>query len=121
MSNSDGILVQSIASAVSEARDEIARRWLERVAERVAVEKEFVFPSENLLDEVPLLINGIARHLGDDTHELSVDLPVVLKARELGQLRHQQGFSARQILWEYEILALIILQLPNNYLPILQK
>ncbi|HET9982275.1 MAG TPA: ATP-binding protein [Longimicrobiales bacterium] len=105
-----GAQVQEIAAALREAREEIARRWLERIAARVAVDKHFVFPSEDLLDEVPVLIEGIARHLGGDDDEISVNTPVVMKARELGRLRHAQGFSGRQILWEYEVLGAVILQ-----------
>lgn len=108
------VQVRSIVSALIGAQDEIARRWLERISARVAVEKDFVFPSEDILDEVPLLIEGIGRHLGDERREISVDTPVVEKARELGRLRHAQGFSARQILWEYEVLGAVILEFVDS-------
>ena len=53
---------------------------------------------------MPLLISGIADYLEDPSDEITVHMPVVAKAMELGSLRHAQGFPVRQILWEYEIL-----------------
>jgi signal transduction histidine kinase len=89
-------------------KEEIVRRWLERVAERVTVDEQFLFPSEDLLDHVPILIEGVAGALVGD-EPISVDTPVVLKAKELGKLRFDQGFSAHQILWEYQLLGSVIL------------
>jgi signal transduction histidine kinase len=89
-------------------KEEIVRRWLERVAERVTVDERFLFPSDDLLNHVPILIEGIASALVGD-EPISVDTPVVLKAKELGKLRFDQGFSAHQILWEYQLLGSVIL------------
>lgn len=86
----------------------IVRQWLARVADRVTVDERFLFPSEDLLDHVPLLIDGLARAVVG-MGPINVDTPVVLKARELGRLRFDQGFSARQILWEYQLLGAVIL------------
>lgn len=106
----DVVKVQSLAAALRANSEEIARRWLERLAARVAVDREFVFPSEDLLDGIPQLIQGIAHHVSEHTEDVSADMTVMLKARELGRLRYEQGFSARQILWEYDLLTAIILQ-----------
>lgn len=107
---SNGTNAGSIATVLKEGSEEIARRWLERVAARVAIDREFVFPSEDLLDGIPLLVEGLGRLLSDPSRDLTIDLPVILKARELGQLRYAQGFNARQILWEYDLLGSIIIQ-----------
>jgi signal transduction histidine kinase len=90
------------------ARRELASRWLERIAHRVAIEKSDIFPTDELLDHVPLLIDGIADYLQDPVNEVSADMPVVAKAMELGALRHKQGFDAYQIFKEYEILGGIL-------------
>jgi signal transduction histidine kinase len=63
-----------------------------------------VFPTDELLDHVPLLMVGIADYLEDPAQEISADVPVVAKAIELGELRYNQGFDAHEILKEYEIL-----------------
>lgn len=106
----NGANVGTAGELLRRSSDEIARRWLERVAARVAIEREYVFPSEDLLDGIPLLVEGIATLLNDEPGDLTADLQVILKARELGQLRYSQGFSARQILWEYDLLGSIISQ-----------
>ena len=73
------------------------------------MEQGFVFPSEDLLDGIPFLIEAIARHVGHEESEIAANLAAQLKARELGRLRYHQGFSARQILWEYEMLSSVML------------
>lgn len=98
---------RSVAALLVREKDEIVRRWLSRVSDRVTVDERFIFPSEDLLDHVPRLIEGIAAAIEGDT-PLTVNTPVVLKAREMGRLRFDQGFSARQILWEYQLLGSVV-------------
>jgi signal transduction histidine kinase len=97
-----------LADRLREGRREVTTRWLTRIADRVSIEKNRIFPSDELLDHVPLLIDGIASYLEDPVNEVSADMPVVAKAMELGALRHAQGFHAYQILKEYEILGGIL-------------
>jgi signal transduction histidine kinase len=97
-------LAAALARMLRAEREELTRRWLERIAARVALDPQRIFPTETLLDHVPLLIDGIAEYLGDPTQEISADVPVIGKAIELGELRFAQGFSAHEILKEYEIL-----------------
>jgi len=97
-----------LAERLRASRRDLAGRWLERIADRVAIDKSEIFPTDELLDHVPLLIDGIADYLQDPVNEVSADMPVVSKAMELGELRHKQGFDAYQILKEYEILGGIL-------------
>ena len=46
----------------------------------------------------------------DPAAEIGVDMPVVAKAMELGELRHKQGFDAYEILKEYEFLGGILFE-----------
>lgn len=101
-------LAAQLAERIREARHDITRRWLERIAARVSIDKNRVFPSDELLDHVPVLIDGIADYIGDPLEEITADLPVVAKAMELGELRLSQGFDAHEILKEYEILGGIL-------------
>jgi signal transduction histidine kinase len=82
----------------------LTMRWLERIAARVSIEKNRVFPSEDLIDHVPILIDGIADYIENPAEEISTDVPVVAKAMELGELRYAQGFDAYQIFKEYDLL-----------------
>lgn len=97
-----------LADRLRESRRGLAKRWLDRIADRVALDPNDIFPSDELLDHVPLLIGGVADYLERPVNEVSADIPVVAKAMELGELRHAQGFDAYQILKEYEILGGIL-------------
>lgn len=101
-------LAGDLADCIRAAREDLVRRWLDRIVDRVSIEPNRVFPSEALLDHVPILIDGIASYLEEPSDEISVDMPVIAKAMELGELRHQQGFDAYEILKEYEILGAIL-------------
>jgi signal transduction histidine kinase len=101
-------LATSLADRLREVTDELTGRWLDRIAARVALEPNRVFPTDELLDHVPLLLLGVAEYLEDPAKEIGADVPVVAKAMELGALRYAQGFDAYQILKEYEILGGIL-------------
>ncbi len=100
-----GILAASLRSA----RNDLTARWLERISARVALEPNRVFPTDDLLNHVPVLVDGIASYLEDPTSIIAADMVVIDKARELGALRHTQGFSQFEILKEFEILGSILL------------
>jgi len=67
-----------------------------------------IFPTEELLNHVPILIDGVADYVESPHVELDAELPVAAKAMELGALRHSQGFDAYEILKELEILGGIL-------------
>ena len=103
-SRTDCTLAAAIAQALRDASDVLARRWLGRIAERVDIEPEQVFPSEHALDELPLVIEGIADFIENPVNEIGTDTLLVTKAMGLGALRHEQGFDVYEILKEYELL-----------------
>jgi len=96
-------LETTLARRLREARDELTVRWLDRITARVSIDPNRVFPTDDLLDHVPLLIDGVADYVEDPAHALAADMPVLAKAMELGALRHAQGFDEYQILKEYEL------------------
>jgi signal transduction histidine kinase len=97
-------LARPLAQALRASRNELTTRWLERIVARVSVERNRVFPSDDLLDHVPLLVDAIADYVEDPADEIAADVPVVAKAMELGALRYSQGFDAYEIFKEYELL-----------------
>jgi signal transduction histidine kinase len=105
-------LAAALAERLRASRRELTTHWLDRIVERVSIDPNRVFPTDELLDHVPLLIDGIASYLENPAAEISIDMPVVGKAMELGALRHAQGFDAYEILKEHEILGGILF----NYL-----
>lgn len=101
-------LASLLADRLRKAKRELVRRWLKRIEARVTLSAKEVFPTESLLNHVPLLIEGIASYLEKPGTDLDADNPVSAKAMELGALRHQQGFDAYEILKELEILGGIL-------------
>jgi signal transduction histidine kinase len=102
-------LADLLALRLRESREELTSRWLDRISARVSLSPISVFPTEGLLDHVPVLIDGIAAYVADPASVVSADMVVVDKARELGALRHAQGFDQYQILKEFEVLGGILL------------
>ena len=103
-------LAVTLAERLREQRDTLTSRWLVRIADRVALAPSQIFPSDDLIDHVPLLILGIADHIEDPGRPVLAETPVIAKAMELGALRHTQGFDEHQLLKEYEILGGILFQ-----------
>jgi signal transduction histidine kinase len=106
--DAEAALATALAAHLRSERDALVARWLERIMSRVALTPNRVFPSEDLLNHVPLLIDGIADYVEHPDEPIDTEIPVAAKAMELGALRHAQGFDAYQILKEYELLAAII-------------
>lgn len=104
MLSADCPLAAILTDRLRAARGELTARWLERISSRVSIDANQVFPTADLLDHVPLLIDGIAAYIEDPADEIAADIPVIAKARELGELRYRQGFDAYQIFKEYELL-----------------
>ncbi len=101
-------LAGALASRLLADKDELTRRWLDRISQRVALDPNRIFPTDELLDHVPLLIAGIAAYLENPTQPVSADMPVIAKAMELGALRYTQGFDEYELLKEYEIFGGIL-------------
>jgi signal transduction histidine kinase len=99
----------AIAARMASERLALAGRWLERLRELLTVAANDVFPSDRLLDHIPSLVEQIAHYLAAPADEaIAANAAVMDKARELGQLRHQQRATAHQLLHEYEILGEIL-------------
>jgi signal transduction histidine kinase len=101
-------LAALLAAELRGARTEVVRRWLDRIVARVTVDESNIFPTEALLNHVPLLVDGIADYLESADRASESSETVEGKAMELGGLRHEQGFDAYEILKEHEILGGIL-------------
>ncbi len=99
----------AIAARQRDGREAIVRRWHDRIVARVTVAPERVFPTDELLNHVPLLVDGIATLVEAPAGQIDAEAPVTAKARELGALRHAQGFDAHQVLKEHELLGGVVL------------
>jgi signal transduction histidine kinase len=102
------ILATALADRMRSSRDELTRRWLDRISARVRLDPNRIFPTDALLDHVPLLILGIADYIENPEKVILSEVPVVAKAMELGELRFSQGFDEYEVLKEYEIFGGIL-------------
>ncbi len=101
-------LAGALAGEMRRQREDLTRRWLDRIVERLDIEPNRVFPTDELLDHVPLLLDRVADYIRDPADEITADGPLIAKAMELGELRYAQGFDAHQVLREYEILGSVL-------------
>ena len=88
---------------------DLSQRWLERLDDILTIEPNEIFPTDDLLDHIPQLIEQIADYVeAPAVEELAANGGVVSKARELGLLRHGQKASVHQLLREYHLLGAIV-------------
>lgn len=106
--NTDCALAGPNAEALRNASEQLAKRWLCRIAERVGIEPEMVCPVGDGLDGVPLLITGVADFIENPVNEIGADTLLVNRAMGIGALRHEQGFDVYEIMKEYELLGGIL-------------
>lgn len=104
-----GEVAGPLARGLRDSKASVTYRWLDRIKERVEVPAGDVFPSEQLLDHVPLLIEAVADFMENPSEEGTAADEVIAKAAELGEMRFDQGFSTYQVLKEFEILGGVIL------------
>ena len=98
-----------IAARLRERSRDLSQRWLERLNDLLTVEPNDIFPTDDLLDHIPQLIEQIADYVqAPAVEELAANSGVVSKARELGLLRHAQNASVHQLLREYHLLGAIV-------------
>ncbi|HUE86084.1 MAG TPA: HAMP domain-containing sensor histidine kinase [Vicinamibacterales bacterium] len=98
-----------VARTLVSERAVVAEQWLTRLHAILDVAAVEVFPSADLLDHIPALIDDIAAYLKAPEHEeIAANAAVIDKARELGMLRYDQKASVHQLLREYEILGEIL-------------
>jgi signal transduction histidine kinase len=88
---------------------ELSARWLAELMTILPVEAQAIFPTDALLDHVPDLLDQVGQYIATPASaEIHANTLVLGKAREFGQLRHQQQASVHQLLREYEILGRVL-------------
>jgi signal transduction histidine kinase len=101
----------ALGDALQRAHYDLATRWLDRLIALLPVDPQSIFSTKALLDHIPGLIQEIGKYVAAPAEEdIAAKAIVVDKARELGQLRHQQQASLHQVLREYDLLGEILEQ-----------
>jgi hypothetical protein len=104
MALADGSFAGVMASRIQQDAHLLAERWFERLSTLLVVPSTVVFPGDALLDDIPAVIKEIGKVVGAPANGIRANTFVVMKARELGELRSSQHVSVHQLLREYEVL-----------------
>jgi signal transduction histidine kinase len=100
---------QAIARRIQNDNRVLSARWLDELKALLPVSANDVFPSDALLDHIPSLLHELAAYLcAPAEEEIGANTSVIAKARQLGELRHEQQASVHQLLREYELLGTIL-------------
>jgi hypothetical protein len=95
----------AIALRIEASRQLLASRWLEELKRVVPVAENEIFPGDELLGQIPALIQELATFLQAPREAtIAANAVVTARATELGHLRHAQHASLRQVLREYRAL-----------------
>jgi signal transduction histidine kinase len=98
--------IDHFATRLAVEHTTLARTWLDRLVQILDVERCDVFPTSQLLDHIPELIQEIAVYLrAPADQEIAANTAVMTKASELGLLRFDQRASVHQLLREYHIFS----------------
>jgi signal transduction histidine kinase len=99
-----------LAERIRAAHELIAARWLERLSALLPVDANEVFSGQELLDHIPALIRELAEYVRTPEQDgVAANTSILVKARELGELRYAQRASVHQLLQEYRLLGAVLL------------
>lgn len=95
---------QFLGDRIAEGNERLTREWLETLRSQLRVDAEDVFPSDDLLNHIPLVLERVAAFVADPDVAL-LEAFMVEDLSRLAELRRRQGFGVRELLREYQILA----------------
>jgi signal transduction histidine kinase len=99
----------AIALRIESSRQLLASRWFEELKRVVPVAENEIFPGDELLGQIPSLIQELATFLKAPAEEaIAANAVLTARATELGHLRHAQHASLQQVLREYRALRAIV-------------
>jgi signal transduction histidine kinase len=95
----------AIALRIEDSRQLLAERWLKELKRVVPVAENEIFPGDELLGQIPALIQEIASFLKAPAEgAIAANAVIIARATELGHLRHAQNAALPQVLREYRAL-----------------
>lgn len=101
------LLEQHLGDAISERAAELTERWLRELTGRLKEDENRVFPTDQLLDHVPEVIDYLGRYIASGgSVEGTEEVRRVL--RGLAELRREQGYDVDEILAELDLLGTIL-------------
>ncbi|MEK9500856.1 ATP-binding protein [Gaopeijia maritima] len=93
-----------LGSRLHERREDLAHRWVRILSDQLPVDGREVFPSDDLLNHIPDILERVAEFVADPEAEV-LEAMVIDDLARLAELRRCQGFGVQELLREYRILA----------------
>jgi signal transduction histidine kinase len=104
MSNEEPDFARFLGDRIAARKEALAGRWVEILEGQLRADARDIFPSDDLLNHIPEILNRIAEFVADPDAALLEALVVEDLAR-LAELRRRQGFGVAELLREYQVLA----------------
>lgn len=100
-------LERHLGCAISDRAAELTERWLRELTARLQEDQNRVFPSDQLLDHIPEVIDYLGRYIASGGSVEGAD-EVRRVLRSLAELRREQGYDVDEILAELDLLGTIL-------------
>lgn len=98
-----------LASRLEAETATLAAAWLDQIVETLVGSAAEVFPSRDIVHDIPDFIAEIAQHLRlPQSESIARHAGVMRSAAELGRVRFRQRATVHQLLREYQVLADIL-------------
>lgn len=101
------LLEQHLGAAISDRAAELTERWLRELSCRLQEDENRVFPTDQLLDHIPEVIDYLGRYIASGGSVAGAD-EVRRVLRGLAELRREQGYEVDEILAELDLLGTIL-------------
>lgn len=97
------------AQRLRDDREQITRDWVDRLSRQLHVDPQRVLPHQDVLDDLPIVLERAAEFLvAPDTDRLRGEQVVINEMRNIASLRRRQGYSVREIIREFDELAQLL-------------
>jgi signal transduction histidine kinase len=98
-----GGFAHHLADRIATRSEALTRDWIDILRDQLEVDARDVFPSDDLLNHIPDILDRVAAFIADPETAL-LEALVVEDLSRLADLRRRQGFGVRELLREYRIL-----------------
>lgn len=96
-----------LGSRIRRDRRELTARWVAKLEKQADVDAEDVLPSDDLLNQIPELLERISDLVADPGTQ-PLEAVGVQEIGRLAAVRRRQGFGLRELLREYHVLSGLI-------------
>lgn len=97
-----------LAAVLADESRSVAKEWHESLKRRLGLRPSRIFPTEDVLNHVPVLVEHLFRALHPGNGKLTPE--ILADVQDLVRIRHAQGYGVEEMLAETDLLADIMFQ-----------